>query len=499
MRIELKEAINKCSLLVDRDNSFDYESFQFALDFLMVQKQHSESVMILYGKCYYDDYSKLNTLIEKANIKNLIIIGECWRAVKDQFRLSPKHYKNANEFIANESRSNFINQVILLKGAQSLGIYNIERFFQEANQRTFLEVDLNALVSNLSVFKKRLRPETKTLVVVKASSYGNGSYQLANVLEAEGVDYLAVSNTDEGVELRNAGITLPIIVQTPLYDNFELIIENRLEPALFSLSGLKKFINTAQKSGQINYPVHIHLDTGLNRLGFSENETKPLLQLLNKAEEIELKSIFSDLADSGNQEKDAFTKMQLQLFENTTQHILSKYRRGKHNCMRHILNSDGIIRFNSYQYEMVRLGLGIYGINRLIQQELNPISSLKSTVSQVKNITNGIELLSPKDRDDLKKIAIIPVGYADGINRDFGKEGARVLINGTLMPIVSKVSMDMMVVNTTGFDVKEGDEVVLFGKNFSIIELAELHQTEAYVILAGISKRVRRIYFKNRE
>jgi alanine racemase len=335
------------------------------------------------------------------------------------------------------------------------------------------------------------------MIMVKAFSYGSGTYEIANLLQFQRVDYLAVAFTDEGVELRKAGITLPILILNPEIQSFKVLIEYKLEPEIYSFNILKQFYDAVKSNSVNKYPIHIKLDTGMKRLGFSEKDIAKLLVKLNHYNNLYIKSIFSHLAGSNDPVHDNFTRKQFVTFERLSNEIISKCASGKP-VMRHILNSSGIERFSEAQYEMVRLGIGLYGISAENQNKVENISTFKSTISQIKQValneTIGYDRKGELKRDSI--IAIVPVGYADGLSRLLSNGNGKVKINNQIAPIIGNICMDMCMVDITEIAAKEGDEVIIFNDYYSITEMAKQMKTIPYEILTGISQRVKRIYFQ---
>ena len=360
---------------------------------------------------------------------------------------------------------------------------------------TVLEIDLRALEHNYNYLRSKIRSGTKFLGVVKAFAYGSDSIAIAKKLEVLGAEYLAVAYTNEGVALRNAGIKLPIIVLHPQQVSFETMIHRCLEPSLYSPAILTSFLETAKNLGQTNYPVHIKFNTGLNRLGFSEGEVDLLLGQIDNRKEIEIASIFSHLAASEDLNEKDFTNAQIRSFEKIGDQMLSRL---KYRPMRHMLNTSGIINYPGAQYDMVRSGIGLYGYGNEASEDerLIPVATLKTIIAQIHSIdamesvgyNRGYIARSPR------VTATLPLGHADGIGRIYGKGKGHVYIKGKLVPIIGNVCMDMIMIDITGLDCREGDEVIVFGKDHSAEKMATSAKTISYELLTGISQRVKRIY-----
>ncbi|CAM3441922.1 alanine racemase [Zobellia roscoffensis] len=363
---------------------------------------------------------------------------------------------------------------------------------------TVLEIDLLALEHNYRFFKSRIKQTTKFLGVVKAFAYGSDSVAIARKLEVLGADYLAVAYVSEGVELRKAGIKLPILVLHPLPVSFDNLITYNLEPNIYSIKILKDFLRVAKEKELNQYPIHLKFNTGLNRLGFTEIEVEVLTDMLNGQDRLEVVSMFSHLAASEDLNEIAFTEKQISTFQHITSIFLPKL---KSRPMLHLLNTSGIINYEKAQYDMVRSGIGLYGFGNeaAIDAQLKPVATLKTVISQIHTIKMGQSIgynMAYKAEADIVT-ATLPVGHADGIGRQYGNGKAYVTIQGQKAPIIGNVCMDMIMVNITGIDCKEGDEVIVFGKRPTAEEFASGAKTISYEILTGISQRVTRLVVDN--
>ncbi|PJB14020.1 MAG: alanine racemase [Flavobacteriales bacterium CG_4_9_14_3_um_filter_32_8] len=366
---------------------------------------------------------------------------------------------------------------------------------------TTLEINMSNLVSNLTYFRSLLSPKTKIMVMVKAFSYGLGTYEVAKLLEENKVDYLGVANIYEGIELRNAGIHLPIMVMKPEIDSFNLMVEFQLTPAIFSIHALNKLMVTLAAEKRYNsknpYIISIKLDTGMHRLGFDEHEIEELIQDLKQHTNLKIESIFSHLVATDEEKHDEFTQQQIELFNKMADSISKEFN---YHMDRHILNSNGIIRFNAAQMDMVRLGIGLYGVSSELasQRKLLSVSSLKSKIAQLKNIKKGETVGYNRNGLATKDLitATIPVGYADGLNRKLGNGNWQMIVNGKKVSTIGNVCMDMVMIDVTNVPCKEGDEVFVFSENNSIAEMAKCIHTIPYEILTAYSPRVKRIFVK---
>lgn len=364
-------------------------------------------------------------------------------------------------------------------------------------QETVLEIDFKALESNYRFLRSRLKPETKFLAVVKAFAYGSDAVEVSKHLEELGVDYFAVAYVKEGVELRNAGIKKPILVLHPQPVNFKLLIESCLEPSIYSPKILKDFIDVASNEKQLNYPIHIKFNTGLNRLGFWESDVDFISNHLKKTDSIKIKSIFSHLAASEDLNEIDFTNKQIDSYESTVARLVEYLG---YQPMMHLCNTSGILNFPGSHYDMVRSGIGLYGFGNDVrfQNDLKPIATLKSIISQIHQIEIGESVGYNRafKSEDYMKTATIPIGHADGIGRQYGQGKGFVTINSEKAPIVGNVCMDMIMVDITDIDCKEGDEVIIFGERPLASEFAKSANTISYEIITAISSRIKRHYLK---
>ncbi|BDX36962.1 bifunctional UDP-N-acetylmuramoyl-tripeptide:D-alanyl-D-alanine ligase/alanine racemase [Tenuifilaceae bacterium CYCD] len=499
MRLELKEGINNCSIINDSYNS-DIGSLKVALDFLVQQKQHSNRILILSdimqsGLKPETLYSEVASLVKEKGISKIIGIGTEISKFQNLFLVDKEFYDDTTEFLQNFSRRQISNSAILIKGSRSFHFERISAILEQKSHRTVLEVNINSLVHNLNFYRSKLKPNVKLMAMVKAFSYGSGSFEIANLLQFHRVDYLGVAFADEGVALREAGISLPIIVLNPSFGTYELMIEYELEPEIYSFTGLKEFIAAIDRMGVSSYSIHIKIDSGMHRLGFTPDQIPELVAMLQQSKMIKVKSIFSHLAASDETEHDKFTQHQIDTFANACSQIAQSIG---YTPIRHILNTGGIERYPNAQFDMVRLGIGLYGISSTQQEKLLPVSTLKSRVIQVKHINEGETVgYSRKGKVTHPTTVIaIPIGYADGLNRKLGNGVGKVLVKGKLAPIIGNISMDTCTIDATGIDIAEGDEVTIFGANPTIYDVAKALETIPYEVLTSISRRVKRIYYQ---
>lgn len=504
MRLELRQGINDCTLINDTYNS-DLTSLQIALDYLEQQKQHVHRTVILsdmlqIGKSDAELYEEVATMVSRRNIHRFIGVGPALYKNKQAFRQHRKlrsiFFKSTDDLLRKYHLISFNEEAILLKGARTFEFEKIDLLLEQKVHQTVLSINLTALTHNLNAFRSIIRPEVKTMAMVKAFSYGSGSYEIAHLLQYSGVDYLTVAYTDEGVGLRKAGITMPIMVMSPDAISFDRMIAWRLEPEIFNLRSLHQFLQMAHALQVQEYPVHLKLDTGMHRLGFMEHELEELIEIVSGNERIKVASIFSHLAGSEDPALDAFTEEQADRFRSMSEQL--EHALG-YTPLRHICNSAGIARHKDLHFDMVRLGLGLYGIDAsgVIQKKLRQISTLKTTIAQIKQVSAGATVgYGRKGKvDSPTTIATICIGYADGYPRSLGNGNAYVLMHGKPAKLIGVVCMDMCMVDVTDIpEAREGDEVVLFSPELPLTKLAEWAGTITYEMMTGISQRVKRVY-----
>lgn len=499
MRLEVKKGINNCTIINDSYNS-DLGSLNIALDFLLSQKQHEKRTLVLSdilqsGREDEDLYTEVAKMVHQKKLSRIIGIGNAIMQYAYLFHLEKEFFHSTGQFLATHPKNRFSGETILLKGARKFTFEKILQPLELQIHQTELEINLDALAQNLNHFRTLLKPTTRIMIMVKAFSYGTGSFEIANMLQFQRVDALAVAFADEGVTLREGGITLPVMIMNPEITAHETIIQHDLEPEIYSFPILEGFSAAVRKNGLNQFPVHIKLDTGMNRLGFSAGEVEKLKRKLREHPEIHVQSVFSHLAASDRPEHDEFTHLQISLFEEMSQTLLDSLN---YPVMRHILNSSGIERFPHAQYEMVRLGIGLYGISSCNPGKMKNVSTLKSRISQIKTVGEG-ESIGYGRRSTAKKemeIAVVPVGYADGLNRKLGNGVGQFFVKNKKVPVVGDICMDMCMIDVTGLNTTVGEKVEIFGENNPVMELANKIDTIPYEILTGVSHRVKRVYFQ---
>lgn len=498
MRMEMKTGINDCQLIEDYYNS-DPGSLGMALDYLKSQNNRKTTLIlsdfVQNGRNENELYGEVAAHLKKTGIDKFIGIGPALKRNCDLFGTGARFYYSTEDFIRNMNPSEFKNEIILLKGARKYEFEKIGKLLEQQVHQTVLEVNLDAIAHNLNEFRRLLDPGTLIMAMVKAFAYGAGPAEISSLLEYHRVGYLGVAYADEGVELRNAGVTLPVMVMNPDPYASELMIRYNLEPEIYSFLSLQKFSEVAAKHGLVNYPVHIKIDTGMHRLGFMPEEIDELSVKIKGLESIRIISVFSHFAGSEDPSLDEFTHRQAKIFLNA----VSKIREATgYSFIRHICNSSGIARFPQYQFEMVRPGIGIYGAGEFKGLDLKPAARFRTTISQVKTIKAGEPVgygcndVSEKDRE----IAILPVGYADGLNRKLGNSNGTLLIKNKRVRIIGNICMDMCMADISNINAMVGDEAEIFGDNIRIDELASECGTIPYEILTSIPGRVKRVFFR---
>lgn len=504
MRLELRQGINDCTIINDTYNS-DLTSLLIALDFLEQQKQHTVHTVVMsdmfqIGKSDAELYEDVAALILKRNVHRFIGVGPALFKYKDFFKDQKKlksfFFKSTEDLLKKIHLINFNQEAILLKGARAFEFEKVDMLLEQKVHQTVLSINLSSLTHNLNVFRTKLKPGVKTMAMVKAFSYGSGSYEIASLLQYSGVDYLSVAYTDEGVGLRKAGITMPIMVMSPDASSFDRMIAWKLEPEIFSVHSLQLFIEMANTLQVKEYPIHIKLDTGMHRLGFIDNEITALTQTIKGADTIKVASIFSHLAASEDPTLDHFTEEQAQRFDTMSNEIIASL---SYQPLRHLCNSAAIARHPSLHYNMVRIGLGLYGIDGsgILQSKLKQISTLKTTIAQIKQLPVGetVGYGRKGNVDKPTRIATVSIGYADGYPRALGNGVGYLLVQGKQAKTVGVVCMDMCMIDITNIpDAKEGDEVIVFSPELPLIRLAAWAGTISYEVMTGISQRVKRIY-----
>lgn len=500
MRLAIKQGANNC-LLIDDAYTADLTGLQVALNVMDAQAKHkfTERTVILSdllqtGIPAQDLYYAVSSLLQEKKVTKLIAIGKQMAAYGHLFPMPTAFYPTTAQFLATQPI--FHNQMILIKGARCYQLEQITAYLEQKRHETVMEINLNALVNNYKHLRSFLKPETKTVAMIKANAYGCGALSIAQTLQHHHCDYFGVAVADEGAELRKAGIKTPIMVMNPENGSFDVLIQHHLEPEIYSFDILSRFIQFVDKEGIRNYPIHIKIDTGMHRLGFEKADMPALTALLQKQNSVQIASAFSHLAASEDPAMDAFTLQQIGLFEQCTQALQEAL---PYPFIRHILNTSGIQRLPQYQFEMVRMGIGLYGVGINEQSPIQNIATLKTVILQIKDLPQG-ETIGYNRKGVLQrnsKVAAIPIGYADGLDRAFGAGNGYALVRGMQAPFLGNICMDVCMIDVTDIpDVSENDTVTIFGDDLTISQLAKQTNTIPYEILTRVSNRVKRIYYQ---
>ncbi|MFC5408992.1 bifunctional UDP-N-acetylmuramoyl-tripeptide:D-alanyl-D-alanine ligase/alanine racemase [Larkinella bovis] len=510
MRLELKEGTHR-NLLIDDTYNNDLAGLSIALDFLNQQDSSRRKVLVLSdlletGMKPDELYPAIARLVAEKGVELLMGIGPEMRRYQSVFTVPAHFYATTDELLQSDLLNEITDSVILVKGARRFSFESVVARFVQKSHRTVLEINLDALTHNLNFYRNKVGPQTKIMVMVKAFAYGSGSAEVAGLLQHHRVDYLAVAYADEGVALRENGIQLPIMVMNPAPESFRQLVDYQLEPEVYSFRMLDEWLQflrnerqlkTDEQPGPAALPIHIKLDTGMHRLGFLLHDLLALGQLLKANPVLRVASVFSHLVGSDEAEHTPFSQEQYREFMEGSSQLESwlGYR-----PLRHLLNSAGIVRLPEYKLDMVRLGIGLYGVevSKLEPQQVQPVGTLKTVISQIKDLKAG-ETVGYSRRGVLSRdarIATLAIGYADGYDRRLGNGVGQVWVNGVLCPTVGSICMDMTMIDITETSAQEGDEVILFGPPVSITELAARIGTIPYEILTGVSERVKRVFYK---
>lgn len=505
-RLNVSEGVNNCMVIYDSYTS-DQSSLAPALDFMNRRvASGSRKTVILSDLLHEADssekaFASMADMLRRAGVTRLVAVGNHIKdasGILSQVLAESVFFDTTDELLSELSTSDFRNETILLKGAPEFEFDRIARMLEARTHETVLEVNLDAVVKNYNYFRSKLPAGTGLVAMVKASGYGAGSYEIARTLQDAGAAYLAVAVLDEGIDLRKRGITMPVMVMNPKVLNYHEMFANRLEPEVFSMSMLRDVVKEAVKYGAVDYPVHIKLDTGMHRMGFVEEEIPEVMKILNDTDAVRIASAFSHLATADCLDMDDYTRLQLERFDRYTGYMLAH---SKKPFLRHVLNSAGILRFPNYHYDMARLGIGLYGVNTLppeVEAPLAVVSTLRTVIIAIRDWKKG-ESIGYARRTILERdsrIATIPIGYADGMNRHFGRGNISVRVNGKDAPTVGNICMDACMIDVTDIECKEGDAVEIFGPNASVYRLSDLLDTIPYEILTSVSPRVKRVYYR---
>lgn len=504
MRLEVKQGQHGCTLINDSYNS-DINSLDIALDFISRRPDHKgrRRTLILSdipqsGLAKEQLYREVSDLCVKRGVEKFIGVGKDLMSEAASIQVAEKYFfADTASFIKSDTFRTLRDEVILIKGARAFGFDNISELLEQKVHETILEVNLRALVDNLNFYRSYMKPETKLVAMVKANAYGSGAVEVAKTLQDHRISYLAVAVADEGVTLRKNGITSNIMIMNPEMTAFKTMFDYDLEPEVYSFRLLDALVKAARHEGITNYPVHIKLDTGMHRLGFNpKTDMDELIARLKSQNAIIPRSVFSHFVGSDCDDFDNFSKMQFELFDEASRKLQAAF---PHKILRHIDNSAGIEHFPERQLDMCRLGLGLYGIDSRDNRILNNVSTLKTTILQIRDVpkeeTVGYSRKGHLTRDS--RIAAIPIGYADGLNRHLGRGNCYCLVNGQKAPYVGNICMDVAMIDVTGIPCKEGDSVEIFGDHLPVTVLSDVLDTIPYEVLTSVSDRVKRVYYQD--
>ena len=497
MRLELISGIGGAKIINDSYNS-DYNSLGVALSYMRSISTGAEKIVIISdilqsgreNDTLYDDVAKL---LNESKASKVIAIGEkVGNGILKKFNGSVEKYSSTDEFIRNIKKEEYNNKTVLIKGSRVFEFEKISALLEDKQHSTVMEVNIDALLHNYRYYKSKIAPTTKTVAMVKAMSYGSGSYEIALTLQNSGINYLAVAYIDEGVTLRQKGIHLPIITLNSNPKDYDVMIENRLEPEIYSIYSLNLFIESCNRLGIEHYPIHLKMDTGMHRMGFEENKLDELKSILDNNKAVRVSSIFSHFSCSDTPSQDDETRKQIALYEVMSKKLMQE------GTIRHICNSAGTERFPEAHFDMVRLGLGLYGISAIDSSKLENVNSLHTRILQIKEIKKGdyvgYNMRSIAEKD--MKIATLSIGYADGFNRKFGCGKWSLKIGTKHAPTIGNISMDTCSIDITGINAQEGDRVSVFTSSKELVEMADIIGTIPYEILTSISTRIKRIYIR---
>ena len=499
MRLTLKPGLND-SLLIDDTYNNDLAGLKVALEFLSQQRPKRSKILIISDLLQQGlpekVYKEVADLIQSYGIDQVIGVGTQIQHLETLLGKGVRTFSNTEQLLLELQPEQFQNDLILITGARE---YTFERVVNRLQQRihgTTLEINLNALTHNFNFYKRQLAPSTRVMVMVKAFAYGGGAAEIANHLQTLGADYLAVAYTDEGVSLRKQGIQLPIMVLNPVEESFDLLSQYQLEPVVFSPEFFRKLGAYVQHQS-LQLSIHLDLDTGMNRLGFEQEQLVELMDLIQQYPQLQLASVYTHLVGADEEVHDDFSLHQLQQFQEMSESICSIL---SYKPLRHALNSAGIVRYPDFQLDMVRLGIGLYGVEVTGKHDrsLKAVSTLKTTISQVKTLAAGATVGYSRKGSlpEGGRIATLALGYADGYDRRFSQGKGYVLIDSKKAPVIGNVCMDMVMVDVSAIPgVKAGDEAIVYGEEISLKELADCIGTIPYELLTNISGRVKRVYY----
>lgn len=502
-RLDVLEGVNGCTLIYDGFEA-DIPSLRPAIDLMRRRADDALPPTVILsdlhapGESTNEAYAALAAILRAAGVRRLIGIGPEMQRRAHELLPGAEAFASTDDFLAHRSPSDFSAETVLIKGGDGLEFTRILEMLEARKHETVLEVDLDAVGHNYNYFRSMLPSSTGLIAMVKASAYGAGSYEIARTLQERGAAYLAVAVPDEGIDLRHRGITMPIMVMNPKVTNYKSLFSYRLEPEIYTFDMLADVVREARKNGVAAYPVHIKLDTGMHRMGFTEEELPALMDALCAQDAVDIRSVFSHLATADCPDMDDYTLLQLRTFERCSAYIASRWPR---RVLRHVLNSAGIVRFPQYHYDMARLGIGLYGVATLpepMERGLECVSALRTVIIAIREWPAGTTIGYGR-RGRLERpgrVATIPIGYADGMNRRFGGGAISVLVGGKEAPTIGNICMDACMIDVTDIDCAVGDSVEIFGPTMSVQRLADALGTIPYEILTSVSPRVKRVYYR---
>ena len=503
MRLEVVQGVRGCTLINDAYNS-DAAALDIALDFMnrRAKEQAAKGRTLILSDIFQTGipaeelYAKVAEMLKSRGVERLIGVGPAISAAHTLFPIKKSFYPTSEALLESGELDTIHDEIILLKGARNFGFEQIAKALSLRVHETTLDVNLEAIAENLHFYRSFMKPETKLTCMVKASAYGAGSVEIAKTLQERGVDYLAVAVADEGAELRRAGITAGIIVMNPEMSAFGTLFEYELEPEIYSFNLLDALIRAARRQGITDFPVHLKLDTGMHRLGFNPKTDIPvLIDRLSHQRALIPRSVFSHFVGADSDGFDEFSEKQFKLFDEASRTLQAAF---PHKILRHICNSAGIERFPERHLDMVRLGLGLYGIDPIDNRVLHNVATLRTTILQIRDVPAGDSIGYSRKTvlDRPSRIAAIPIGYADGLNRHLGNRRGYCLVNGQKADYVGNICMDVCMIDVTDIPCREGDSVEIFGDALPVTVLSDLLGTIPYEVLTSVSNRVKRVYFQ---
>ena len=503
MRLEVVQGVRGCTLINDAYNS-DAAALDIALDFMnrRAKEQAAKGRTLILSDIFQTGipaeelYAKVADMLKSRGVERLIGVGPAISAAHTLFPIKKSFYPTSEALLESGELDTIHDEIILLKGARNFGFEQIAKALSLRVHETTLDVNLEAIAENLHFYRSFMKPETKLTCMVKASAYGAGSVEIAKTLQERGVDYLAVAVADEGAELRRAGITAGIIVMNPEMSAFGTLFEYELEPEIYSFNLLDALIRAARRQGITDFPVHLKLDTGMHRLGFNPKTDIPvLIDRLSHQRALIPRSVFSHFVGADSDGFDDFSEKQFKLFDEASRTLQAAF---PHKILRHICNSAGIERFPERHLDMVRLGLGLYGIDPIDNRVLHNVATLRTTILQIRDVPAGDSIGYSRKTvlDRPSRIAAIPIGYADGLNRHLGNRRGYCLVNGQKADYVGNICMDVCMIDVTDIPCREGDSVEIFGDTLPVTVLSDLLGTIPYEVLTSVSNRVKRVYFQ---